>query len=291
MGRLRILHIGNPANVAGEIAAAQRKLGHHAEVAVARPHPCGYAHDRLLRFPRGLRWLEVRGYDVLHLHSFRLLPQALETLLPGKIVLHHHGADVRLPGEPWGARWAHARLCNYDLLRACPGAQAVPLPIDWWKYATSGFETCYPYVLHRETDPDSSGTRFVQDACRSIGVSLQPHFTSPIQPCQRQDWLNAMGRATVVVGKVSRISGMPGMTCMEAMAMGKPALCWFSDYVKQFMPECPVVSVNPETLEDRLREVLSSKILRQELGERGRAYVRKFHDPLKVAFQCGVAYA
>lgn len=288
MGRLRILHIGNPANVAGEIASAQRKLGHDATVAVARPHPCGYDHDRLLRLPRGLRWLEVRGYDVLHLHSFRLLPQALETLLPGKIVLHHHGTDVRLPGEPWGARWAHARLCNYDLLRACPGAQAVPLPIDaeaYEKYA-SGESWGVPYVLHREMNPDSSGTRFVAKSCRKLSVHYGPHCN-----LTRGCWLWRMGASTVVVGKVSRISGMPGMTCMEAMAMGKPALCWFSDYVKHFMPECPVVSVNPETLEDRLREVLSSKILRQELGERGQAYVRRFHRPEDVAKQCLEAYA
>lgn len=293
---MRVAHVGNPANVGWLISRAQRQLGHEADVWVPRPSPLGFGHDHVFRLPKGLRWLELRGYDVLHLHAFRLLPQALETLLPSrqKIVLHHHGTDVRLPGEPLGAKWAHARLCNYDLLRACPGAVPVPLPVDANDMGSyQGYNRRYDdgYVLHLETAPEETGTRFVEEACRNLDVHLRP--PRPINPGDhpRATWLDMMSRSTCVVGKVSRISGMPGMIMLEAMAMGKPALCWFSGAIRTHMPECPVVSVTPETLQDRLREVLNDKWLRDDLGARGRAYVRRHHRPEIVASMCLDLYA
>lgn len=79
--RCSIGHVGNPANVAWEISRAQRGLGHRGDVWVRSPSTLGFEHDRVFRLPRGFRWLELRDYDVLHLHSFRLLPWALETLI------------------------------------------------------------------------------------------------------------------------------------------------------------------------------------------------------------------
>lgn len=288
MATLRIAHIGNPANVANEIAAAQRLLGHEADVIVPRAHVCGYRHDKAFVLPKGLRWLELRGYDVLHLHSFRLLPWALETLLPGKIVLHHHGTDVRLCGEPYGARWAHARLCNYDLLPACPGATAIRLPIDAAQYRCDVWDN--NYVLHLEGAGDKTGTRFVEVACAKIGIDLLPGLRE-FGGHPRSLWLRLMANSTVVVGKVARASGMPGMTCLEAMAMGKPVLAYVSQAVRRLLPgDCPVVSVTPESLEAVLRVVLSSADLRAELGARGQAYVIEHHRPEDVARECLEAY-
>ena len=284
---MKIAHVGNPANVGWLISRAQRQIGHRADVWVPKPSPFGFGHDSVFRLPKGLRWLELRGYDVLHLHAFRLLPIALETLIPSrqKIILHHHGTDVRLPGEPLGARWAHVRLCNYDLERACPGAVPVPLPVD--ADAMGSYqEYDNGYVVHLETEPDRTGTRFVEEACRKLDVCVLPWRPVVAGFHSRLNWLNIMSRSTCVVGKVSRISGMPGMVMLEAMAMGKPALCWFSDAVRAHMPECPVVSVTPETLQTRLREVVHDKWLRDELGARGRAYVRRHHRPETVASIC-----
>ena len=102
---MRICHVGSPGDVGGVIGRAQREMGHDVDIVFAREHPAGYDYDRLLKLPTGLRWLELRDYDVVHLHSFRLLPHAAETLLPGKVVLHHHGSDVRGKGPPFFARF------------------------------------------------------------------------------------------------------------------------------------------------------------------------------------------
>ena len=290
--RMKCAHIGNPANVAWEISRAQRALGYPADVWVPQPSPFGFHHDRVFRLPRGLRWLELRDYDVLHLHAFRLLPHALETLIPSrqKIVLHHHGTDVRLPGEPLGARWAHARLCNVDLVRQCPEATPVPLPLNTSNVYRAQGVTVHGTVLHLESAGDRTGTRFVEAACRKLDLTLYPtDRTVGSQP--RDRWLRLMSSAEVVVGKVARISGMPGMVMLEALAMGKPALCWVSEACRKIMgPDCPVVTVTPETLLEALRWVTGDAFTREYLRDRGKDYVRTYHRPEDVARKCLEAY-
>ena len=276
---MRIAHVGmsTPTDI---LAEALVNLGHEVEV-FRKTDVLKLGTGTPYRGPQHL--YKLRKFDVIHLNAHRLLPFALETLIPGrKIVLHHHGCDVLGKGEPRGAQWAHHRFCNYDLVPWCPGAQVLPLPVeksvDW-----SGFEN--GHVLHGETAPEKAGTRHVIDACRNLGVELVRWQS------ERKLWQHKMELARVVIGKVSRWHGMPGMTPNEAMAMGKPVLCWVSERVRRMMPSgLPVVSVTPETLHVELERVLQSRTLREELGGRGREYVQTHHDPKLVAEICAEVY-
>jgi len=275
---MKIAHIGG-ASCTDMIATEQAHMGHETEV-FRRRHYMGFK-GTVYRGPQDL--LKLRRFDVIHLHAHRLLPGALETLIPGrKIVLHHHGCDVLGLGEPRGAEWAHHTFCNYDLATWCPKSEVIALPVnqslDW-----GGEES--DHVLHGETAPDKAGTQHVIDTCRELGVELVG-----LQP-QRDMWMHHMKHARVVIGKVSRWHGMPGMTCNEAMAMGKPAMCWVSERCRKLMPsDMPVVSVTPETLRIELERLLRSRGLREELGSRGREYVRTHHNPQDIARRCVEVY-
>ena len=274
---MRIAHMGG-ATCTGYIVEEQRKMGHDAVQFQPSLRKYSYGDYKVFRLPKGLRWFELRDFDVLHLNAFRLLPQALETLIPGKqkIVLHHHGADVLGTGEPLGAKWAHHTFCNYDLAAWCPDSEPIPLPVNFDEKSTT--DSGYAHWL--ETAPEKAGGLHVRQACNELQIPL--HFHIP--RLSHSESLKMMASARVVIGKVSRWHGMPGMTINEAMAMGKPTMCWVSDRVKKLMPPgLPVVSVTPETLRIELDRLWRSRSLREELGGRGIEYVRKHHRPYDIA--------
>ena len=281
---MRIAHVGNMAGVSTILAKAQRKLGREADVWVNKPSTLGFEHTHVFKLPKGLRWLELRSYDVLHLHAFRLLPLALETLIPGKqkIILHHHGADVLGRGAPFGARFAHHEFCNYDLTRWCDG-EVLPLPVEMWPVVSTQDQG---HFIHGETAPEKAGSKLVRETCKKLGIELMGMDPS------RHRWQWQMAASRAVIGKISRWHGMPGMTCLEAMAMGKPVVTWISDYCKRRMPaEMPAMGTSPETLCSTLAVLQGADDLVKEIGDAGRRYVREHHNPIPIARRCLEVYA
>lgn len=87
-----------------------------------------------------------------------------------------------------------------------------------------------------------------------------------------------------------------GGVALEAMALGKPVLCYLRQDDLRFIPEAmraelPVLSVSERTIKQGLRQVLDMP--REELlgwARRSRAFVERWHDPLKIAAQVKADY-
>ena len=86
---------------------------------------------------------------------------------------------------------------------------------------------------------------------------------------------------------------MPQMDGSEAtrriMALGKPVLCYIRESDLKFIPQemrkdLPIIKATPSTIYSVLKEWLT--VRRDELskvGQSSRAYVEKWHDPVKIA--------
>ena len=99
-----------------------------------------------------------------------------------------------------------------------------------------------------------------------------------------QQALHILQSADVVLDQFA--GGEHGIFSIEAMAMGKPVLCYLRPWVAKRLPsDCPIVNANPDNLADVLGGLLSDGRRRHELGVRGRAYVEKHHDAHKIARQ------
>ena len=72
---------------------------------------------------------------------------------------------------------------------------------------------------------------------------------------------------------------------MEAMSYGKPTISYIMKEVfENGLPlDCPIVNANPDTLEEKLIELITNPILRHEIGKKSRAYVEKYHDVEKIS--------
>ena len=91
-------------------------------------------------------------------------------------------------------------------------------------------------------------------------------------------------------------AGWYGGLAVEAMALGKPVLVYIRESDLYLVPEAmalelPFVRVDPDTILDGLRTVATMP--RSELhalGRRSRAFVERWHDPIKIAGDMKLAY-
>jgi len=96
-------------------------------------------------------------------------------------------------------------------------------------------------------------------------------------------------RATLLIDQL--YAGWYGGLAVELMALGKPVMCYIRETDLIYIPEemkkdLPIINVRPDTLYSTLQEWLVER--RDELpslGLKSRAFVEKWHDPLKIAGQ------
>ena len=73
--------------------------------------------------------------------------------------------------------------------------------------------------------------------------------------------------------------GSHGYFGLEAMALGKPIMCYISKNEYVIAPdECPIIRVTPQTIASRLLEVLDNRESLYNIGVTGRAYVEKYYS-------------
>jgi glycosyltransferase involved in cell wall biosynthesis len=84
------------------------------------------------------------------------------------------------------------------------------------------------------------------------------------------------------------LCGWYGVFALEMMALGKPAVCYIREEDLAFIPtsmrtELPIISANPDSIYDVLEKAFNLRNELRLIGEKSRAYVEHWHDPLVVA--------
>ncbi|WHF46655.1 glycosyltransferase [Bacillus licheniformis] len=76
--------------------------------------------------------------------------------------------------------------------------------------------------------------------------------------------------------------GSYGLFAVESMAMGKPVICWISDFMKDHYPsELPLIRANPANITEVIESVLKNRDMLPEIGQKGRKYAEVHHDMVK----------
>jgi glycosyltransferase involved in cell wall biosynthesis len=95
--------------------------------------------------------------------------------------------------------------------------------------------------------------------------------------------LNEIANSDIVIDQII----MPGYAnfAIESMALGKPVVCnlempEFRELMTRysFLNQCPIVSASPETLVGALEKLILDQKLRDNLGQLGINFSKKFHS-------------
>jgi len=315
-----VLHVHNPAGAATHLSEAQQKRGMKSDVFVTHDRfEFGYDYcykiesnssdeslwQRLRRKIGELRKIITlaRDYDIVHFHSMSCLdypkpffPRGIDDpvyLLSGtRVVLHHHGSDIRGIGEPWFHRlFADEILVSTpDLLEWTPDGTWVPNPVDIGQLPfKEPAITSSPYtVCHAPTDRKSKGTDAVIQAVDTLADAGYDITLDLVEGVTRSEVLDRFAAADVVVDQLNL--GWYGLVSIEAMALGKPVCVYLNRELEPDNFQSPLVNVDHETLADELAQLLENPDRRRRLAHRGREFVERTHDPEMVAQQVSAVY-
>jgi hypothetical protein len=153
-----------------------------------------------------------------------------------------------------------------------------------------------PVFLHVPTEPKVKGTEEIEASFENLRrQGLRFEFRKMRQLTQA-DFYKELANCDVYVDELR--CGSHGVTAVEAMASGKPTITYIRpDLLDKYPSDMPLLSANPDTIEEVLRELIEDPARRVRLADESRRYVEKYHDSLVVARdmmdiyrQVGLAY-
>jgi hypothetical protein len=183
---------------------------------------------------------------------------------------------------------------NPDLLHILP-PQAEFLPYasvnlnEWTPSEVAGdVSGARPVVLHAPTHRGAKGTRYILEAVERLQREdkLDFEFTL-VEGLALEDARKLYERADILVDQL--LAGWYGGLAVELMALGKSVICYIRETDLKFIPaemqqDLPVINSTPATIYEVLKEWLTVRRDQlPEVGRRSRAYVERWHDPLKIA--------
>jgi len=294
MSSLSVLHVGSIAGVPQELARAQRQQGIKSDTIAFQPHQFRYPVDiyRPTRTPFPLRCLEraiylqmaVADYDIIHFHWSSAIPLGLDLPwwkhLQKRIIMHHHGDDVRGHGVgPIFRHYADRFLVSTpDLLEWSPDAVWIPNPIDLKRYPYIGVEEhagplC---VVHAPSDRKVKGTEYVIQAVKELRRDGHDVELLLVENLPFAEAKSLYRKADIVVDQL--LVGWYGNVSVEAMALGKPVCVYVREDLRSYIQNDPMLITSRNRLKEDLIQLAGDITLRRQLGLRGRKFVEVFHD-------------
>lgn len=255
--------------------------------------------------------VHYHGSVILRSHSHHLFEGPLLAKKNIPMVMSFGGGDARIVSEarlknPYFYRvldeGRDARIRSY-LKSISRYIRHVATDPEMMEYVRPYFDKCYlfrqpvdlctipfnipildrvPIVLHTPTESWVKGTNHVISAVERLKAEgYQFDFRLKRQLTQPQMYAE-IAACDIYIDEL--LCGSHGVTAVEAMAAGKPTLTYIRpDLVSSFPEEMPLVNANPDTIYEKLKELIVAPDLRSSLSYRGRAYAEKYHDADVVA--------
>ncbi|MCX7704821.1 MAG: glycosyltransferase [bacterium] len=146
-----------------------------------------------------------------------------------------------------------------------------------------------PIIVHAPTKPDLKGTPTILNTIEKLKKEYKFVFHL-VQNVSHNETLDFIKKADIFVDQI--IIGSHGMAALEAMAYGKPVVCYIKpSLIPTYPPDIPIVNANPDNLLEVLKSLILDSNLRYEIGKKSRDYVEKYHDAIKLAGELKKIYA
>jgi glycosyltransferase involved in cell wall biosynthesis len=265
-------------------------------------------HDRLHQLAKAL----IPAYDIFHFHHFHSLTMdwtdyALLKEAGKTVIMQHTGGDVRQASiartiSPYAVvtqdeyaikRRLSAMAYHVDnclvpdketelyVRDYYPRVSVIPAMLDLTRYRVG--DESKPgerlLIVHAPTANSTKGSRQIAAAIEVLQARY-PIDYQVIENRTHEQTKAICRKADLIIDQLC--TGSYGLLSVEAMALGKPVICWISDYMTAHYPaDLPIIYANPHTIRDVLEDLLRNRDSLPERGRSGRAYVEQHHDAAK----------
>lgn len=145
-----------------------------------------------------------------------------------------------------------------------------------------------PLLVHAPSNKARKGTEALQEALGRLRAGSAFDFQL-VHQVARPQALALMAQSDLFLDQFT--IGAEGLASHEAMALGKPVVCFIkTSLVPRYPPSLPIVLADQNNLAEVIGALLRDGPRRQELGRRGRQYMEEFHDARKLAVELREVY-
>ena len=227
----------------------------------------------------------LEGFEIIHydggLDFFRDARLAKRWKKEGKkIVCHYMGSDLRVRGiDPVMDELSDLNLTNEsDHLLRHPDINYIYIPFDVKPYDVRRGENKQLRIIHSPTSRSTKGTELILPVMERVKRARNIEFVL-VEHRPHREVLRIKETCDVAIEQVGNLGGTGyGRNSLEALAFGIPTVTEMTpDYVA-WLPENPFVLATPDTLYDRLIELIDNPQLRAEKKTAGRLWVEKYHS-------------
>jgi glycosyltransferase involved in cell wall biosynthesis len=188
---------------------------------------------------------------------------------------------------------ATAMIAMGDMLAYVPGARNLhywPIDTAAVKYAGVTWKKDRPLrIAHAPNHPHFKGTRYLIEAIERLRKEGHAIELVRIEGVPNKEVMALFASCDIIADQF--IAGFHGYTALEAMALGKPVLCYLRNPDMAIDPvNCPIINVWPDTVYDVLLDCLNGLHDLATLGRRCRAYVEHYYSLEAVALRLGRLY-
>ncbi|GJQ21848.1 MAG: hypothetical protein HBSIN02_22030 [Bacteroidia bacterium] len=234
---------------------------------------------------RAVRDYELESFDVIHydggMDVFRDARLAKEWKRRGKkIVCHYMGSDLRLRGvHPDMDRISDLNLTNEtDHLLLHPDIHYLFIPFDPSPYTMRGSENPILRIVHSPTNRAMKGTEHILAVMDRICKVRNVEFVLA-EDLSHAEVLRVKATCDIAIEQVGNYGGTGyGRNSLETLAMGIPTVTDMTPECIQQIPDHPFILATPETLYQKLLELIDDCNLRRSHARKGRAWLERHHS-------------
>jgi hypothetical protein len=145
-------------------------------------------------------------------------------------------------------------------------------------------------VVHAPNHREFKGTRYLEAAVSALQAEGVPIDLVLVEKLPNHEALQVYRTADVIFDQC--LIGFHGYFALEAMALGKPVMCYIRKPLEYLLhpEECPIINTHVDTLKEDLRRLASSRDELKLIGLRSRQYVEQYFSQEAFASRLHEAY-
>ena len=130
-------------------------------------------------------------------------------------------------------------------------------------------------VVHAPNHREFKGTRYLEAAVAELQAEGVPIELVMVENLPNHEALAVYRTADVIFDQC--LIGFHGYFALEAMALGKPVMCYIRKPEQYLLEpqECPIINTHADTLRDDLRRLVVTRDQLADIGQRGQTYVER----------------
>ena len=202
-----------------------------------------------------------------------------------KIICCYTGSDLRVRGViPEIDAMSDLNVTvEFDHLKLHPNIHHVFFPFD-----AGNFRISDPLVSgkirigHAPTNRAAKGSDVIIPILKKMAAKY-PIELVLIENLSYQQALKVKSTCHIFIDQIGDLGY--GINGLESLAMGIPTCSCLADGFAEKYPDNPFVAIDEKNMERKLAPLIEDSDLRRRKGINGREWVKKYHDPVRVAEQ------